>query len=230
MARILIVDDTTANRNLLKVVLAKASQDYVISEADSGKAALGFIQNDRPDIILLDVIMPEMDGFEVCRTLKADVKYQSIPVLFITAMEKPQDKIKGFEMGAADYITKPFNADEVKARVNAHLKIIEAEKSRTEAENLKTVKDMIATYNHNMNQPLMTVFTYMEMLLMRFNEQDKTYQTLTKMKVQLDKINKILKAIQQIDTVKRMDYVEGSGMLDLGEITSGRGNEENTNR
>jgi len=127
MAKILIVDDKAANRTLLKTVLAKASKDYTIIEADSGASALALVEVEKPDIILLDIIMPEMDGFEVCQKLKADKNYNAIPILFITAMEKPEDKVKGFEAGAVDYITKPFSPDEIKARISAHLRIKKAE-------------------------------------------------------------------------------------------------------
>jgi len=103
------------------------------------------------------------------------------------------------------------------------LGIKQAEEDRIEKENLQSIRDMIATYNHNMNQPLMTAFTYLEILLTKFSdESDKTHQTVLKIKAQLDKVNAILKKIQEIETVQRMEYVEGSGMLDLGDLTSGK--------
>ncbi len=212
---VLIVDDSSVNRELLKAVFDSSESCYDIVEADSGMSAFQKIESQIPDIILLDIQMPEMDGFEVCQKLKEDEKTRDIPVLFITALGDTNDKVKGFEIGASDYITKPINPDEVKARVNAHLKSREAEKSRMEAENLKTVKDMIATYNHNMNQPLMTVYTYMATLMLKFDEEDKTHQTLTKIKGELDKVNEILKKIQSISEVKKTDYVGDSGMLEL---------------
>jgi DNA-binding response OmpR family regulator len=217
MSKILIVDDNVTNRALLKALLGASGKDYMLTEADSGEAALSLVEQDLPDIILLDIMMPGMDGFEVCEKLKADARYSSVPILFITAMESVEDKVKGFKLGAADYITKPINAEEVKARVGAHLRIREAEKARAETENLQTIKDMIATYNHNMNQPLMTIYTYMEILLVKFNdEEDKTRQKLDKIKKELDTINGILKKIQAIETVKRADYVGESGMIDIG--------------
>ncbi|MBF0504504.1 MAG: response regulator [Candidatus Omnitrophica bacterium] len=222
MAKVLIVDDKAANRHLLKRELTKASQDYELSEADSGLAVFKAIEQDLPDIILLDIEMPGMDGFEVCQQLKVDEKYKAIPIIFITALEKIADKVKAFKLGAADYIIKPFNSDEVRVRVSAHLKVIEAEKIRVEVEKLNTVKDMVATYNHNMNQPLMVLYTYLGILLERFKESDKERQTLTKMKTELDKINEILKIIQQVEKVQRINYAGNDGMLDLGKLTSGK--------
>lgn len=222
MSQILIVDDNSTNRDLLKAVLSGAESEYILIEADSGLSALKAVEKNMPDIILLDIMMPVMDGFEVCKKLKENKKFNSIPVLFITAMENAEDKVKGFDVGAADYITKPFNPDEVNARVNAHLKIKESENNRIETENLKTVKGMIATYNHNMNQPLMTIYTYIEVLLGNFDEADRTAQTLKKMKKELDKVNGILKKIQSIDTVKRTDYLGDSSMIDLGSDDSAK--------
>ena len=215
MSKILIVDDTSTNRELLKEVFCGEEDAHIIVEADSGPAALSAVDKDCPDIILLDVMMPGMDGFEVCKKLKAAEKYQMIPILFITAMEKTEDMVRGFELGAADYITKPINPTEVRSRVNAHLKIKEAEENRLLAESLRTVKDMIVTYNHTINQPLTTIYSYLAVLLERINENDKNHQTLQKIKKELDAINFILKKIKEIDKVKRTDYVGDTGMIDL---------------
>ena len=218
MSKVLIVDDSRYMRKILNDILESDENDYEITEADSGQAALDAVEKELPDIILLDVVMPDMDGYEVCKKLKADEKSGTIPILFISAMEMTDDKVKGFQVGAADYIIKPIEAEEVKARIRAHLSIREAEKFRMEKENLQTVKDMVATYNHNMNQPLMTIYTYMEILLVKHgDEEDKTNQKLVKIKKELDSINDILKKIQELDTVVRADYVGDSGMIVLDE-------------
>ena len=126
--KILIVDDQASNRQLLKVVLAQAGEGYVFVEADSGEAALQAVEQDEPDIILLDVMMPGMDGFDVCQNLKRQEKYRGIPVLFITTRDKTEDMVKCFSSGAVDYITKPINGEEVKSRVKIHVNIRKAEK------------------------------------------------------------------------------------------------------
>ncbi len=118
---ILIVDDTVTNVDLLTLVLKK--QNYKILVADSGKRALEQVRVLSPDLILLDIMMPGMDGFETCRRLKADQNFATIPVIFITALDEMRDKLKGFQVGGADFITKPFQAEEVLARVKAHLTI-----------------------------------------------------------------------------------------------------------
>ena len=118
---ILVVDDTPTNIDLLTLVLKKRS--YTVHAAGSGVQALEMVHTSAPDLILLDVMMPIMDGFEACRRLKLNPVSAAIPVIFITALDEMRDKLKGFQVGGVDYISKPFQAEEVLARVKAHLTI-----------------------------------------------------------------------------------------------------------
>lgn len=119
--RILIVDDTPANLGVLHSVLQEAGYDVLF--ASNGESALARLVYMQPDIILLDINMPGADGYEVCRRLKADSAWRDTPVLFLTALGDPVDKVRGFDVGAVDYITKPLHPKEVLARVRAHLQI-----------------------------------------------------------------------------------------------------------
>jgi PAS domain S-box-containing protein len=132
---ILAVDDTPENLSLL--VSALKRQGYEIYSANSGPIALDILKNKMllPDLILLDIMMPEMDGYMVCQQLKADPLTQDIPIIFISAIEAIVDKIKAFEVGAADYITKPFQIAEVLARVESQIKIRNLQK-RLEEQNI----------------------------------------------------------------------------------------------
>ena len=120
-SRILVVEDTPANIQVLTATLKE--RGYQISVATNGRQALDVVGRVRPDLILLDVMMPEMDGFETCRQLKASEQWRQIPVIFLTAKTETADIVKGFELGAVDYVGKPFNAHELLARVNTHLTI-----------------------------------------------------------------------------------------------------------
>jgi PAS domain S-box-containing protein len=120
---ILLVDDNPANLSVVMDYLA--GQGFQIMVARDGEAGLRLAQQDRPDLILLDVRLPGIDGFEVCRRLKADERTQEIPVIFMTVAAKMEDKVRGFEVGGVDYITKPFQQEEVLARVTAHLRLRE---------------------------------------------------------------------------------------------------------
>jgi class 3 adenylate cyclase len=140
--RVLIVDDTKAN---IDVLVETLRDDYKLSIATDGERALRSIEKAPPDIVLLDIMMPGIDGYEVCRRLKAVPETREIPVIFLSALNEVKDKTTGFEAGAADYVTKPFETAEVKARVRAHLQLkmlrdqeriylqqIEDEKARSE--------------------------------------------------------------------------------------------------
>ena len=118
--RILLVDDTKAN---IDVLVETLREDYKLSIATDGERALRSVDKSPPDIILLDIMMPGIDGYEVCRRLKAAPQTREIPIIFLSALNEVKDKTTGFEVGAADYVTKPFEAAEVKARVHAHLQL-----------------------------------------------------------------------------------------------------------
>ncbi len=115
---VLAVDDTPENLDVVKGIL---TPEFTVRAATSGKMALKIIEKQQPDIILLDIMMPGMSGYDVCEQLKADPSTRDIPVIFLTAMEQTTDEAKGFELGAADYITKPVNPPILEARVRTHL-------------------------------------------------------------------------------------------------------------
>lgn len=118
---VMLVDDATEN---LRVLMELLQDNYKLIPLKSGKAALAKLAQDPlPDLILLDIVMPEMDGYELCTQLKADPRTEEIPVIFITAVSEAMDDAKAFELGAVDYVPKPFNPLTVKARVNTHIKL-----------------------------------------------------------------------------------------------------------
>ena len=117
---VLIVDDTPDNLALLSDALNDAG--YMVLVALDGLSALNRIERRRPDLILLDAMMPGLDGFETCRRIKAQPESADIPVLFMTALTESRHVVQGFEVGGSDYVTKPIQIDEVLARVAAHLR------------------------------------------------------------------------------------------------------------
>lgn len=120
-ASILAVDDSKTNLKLLVQILSR--QGFVVRPILDGISALASTQAELPDLILLDIKMPTMDGYEVCERLKADKHTSKVPVIFITAQIEVFDKIRAFQVGAADYVTKPIQTEELLARVNTQLKI-----------------------------------------------------------------------------------------------------------
>ena len=118
---ILIVDDTPSNLEMLFDVLVHAGFKVLIAE--DGESAIEQVEYALPDLILLDVLMPGIDGFETCSRLKSNQTTKDIPVIFMTALSDAEDKVKGFSVGGVDYVTKPFQQQEVLARVTTHLSI-----------------------------------------------------------------------------------------------------------
>ena len=131
---ILIVDDTTENLTVLRQMLT--ANGYRVRPAINGEIALKTIQTSLPDLILLDIMMDGMDGFEVCRRLKSDAMAKDIPVIFISALNGTIDKVKAFQIGGVDYITKPFQVEEVLARVETHMKLHHMQK-QVEEQNVR---------------------------------------------------------------------------------------------
>jgi class 3 adenylate cyclase len=118
-SRILLIEDAPANIQALSAILKE--QQYQVSVATTGQQALDLLERLRPDLILLDIMMPGMDGLETCRRIKASNSWRDIPVIFLTAKTETADIVRGFEVGAVDYVAKPFNAHELLARVRTHL-------------------------------------------------------------------------------------------------------------
>ena len=118
-SRILIIDDAPANIQTLSSILK--ARGYNINIATNGRQGLEVLERIRPDLILLDIMMPEMDGFETCQRIKASTAWREIPIVFLTAKTDTADIVRAFELGAVDYVPKPFNAHELLARVNTHL-------------------------------------------------------------------------------------------------------------
>ncbi len=128
--RILIVDDVEANRFILRDIIVDMGYQPVLTE--NGVQALKMLQHIRPQLIILDIAMPEMDGYEVCRIIKESPTLREIPIIFISAFDDPEDIVKGYSLGGADYVTKPFIPEVVRARVDMLLKLSEAKISMQE--------------------------------------------------------------------------------------------------
>ena len=178
---ILVVDDTPANLKLLTSLLS--AHGYKVRPASSGSIALRSVASRLPDIILLDIRMPEMDGFEVCKRLKSDDATKDIPVIFISAMDDIEDKMKAFNVGGIDYVTKPFEPEEVLARLNTHLTIRSLQKSlktqnttlqllmqkqkeqeqmMIEQSRMAAMGEMISAIAHQWRQPLNVLALYIQ--------------------------------------------------------------------
>lgn len=131
---VLVVDDNAENLRLLCGILEQ--HEYQTAMAKNGQDAIQFLQNETTDLILLDIMMPDEDGIKVCQTIKQLPDFKEIPIIFVTARVEPDDIVRGFNVGAVDYITKPFNPSELLARVKTH---IELKKAREEIKSLRGI-------------------------------------------------------------------------------------------
>jgi signal transduction histidine kinase len=178
---VLVVDDSPESLDLVKQVLGA---DYKVRVAISGEAGLKLARQAPPDIILLDVLMPGMDGYEVCRQLKADPALADVPVIFITAMDEVEDEERGFSVGAVDYITKPISPPLVKARVATHLKLLhqrrQLEAALVRAEDGARAKaEFLAMMSHEIRTPLSGILGMVQLMMdtRLDDEQDGYMQT-----------------------------------------------------
>ncbi|NOR55261.1 MAG: response regulator [Sulfurovum sp.] len=155
--KILIVDDIVNNREILKDRMVEFNFDII--EAENGESALSMTENENPDLILLDIMMPGMDGFEVCRILKENPSTKDIPIIFLSALNDTSDKVKAFELGAVDYISKPFNGLEVISRIKTHLKLSGI---------IKEMNQLLKYSFHELYTPLSVIQTSLELQKMEY--------------------------------------------------------------
>jgi signal transduction histidine kinase len=169
LGNILAVDDTAENLRLLSGMLGE--KGYQVRPVTSGRHALQAAERSAPDLILLDINMPEMDGYEVCRQLKSKDSLRDVPVVFLTALTETADKLKAFSVGGVDYISKPFQIDEVLARVKVHIALRRAQaelaKNYEQLKALEKVRDnLVHMIVHDMRSPLAVIMGHLDLVRM----------------------------------------------------------------
>ena len=217
-ASILVVDDTPANLQVLAGMLK--DRGYKVRPVPSGKLALLAARRDPPDLILLDIHMPEMNGYEVCEHLKADDKLKGIPVIFISALTEQLDKVKAFAIGGVDYLTKPFQMEELHARVETHLKLrrlqIELEETNAqlakangvllrkqeELSDLHHRKDeFLAMLSHELRNPLAPILNAVHLLGLQKNEDQLQHQARTIIERQVTQLTRLVDDLMEVSRI-----------------------------
>ncbi len=215
MSKILIVDDDPNIALLVQMALSKR-KGYKIEISSNGMDALEKIKREPPDLVLLDIMMPGINGFDVCKKIKSDEKTKFIPVIMVTAKSEMADKIYGMDIGANDYITKPFNPDELLARVQAHLRIKALESELADRREVDVALKMAVTLQHEINNPLTGIIGSMELMqdweTLEKEEIDEILKNTLALSI---RIKEIMVKVNRISKVVATDYLTDSEMVDL---------------
>jgi len=172
-----------------------------------------------PDLILLDINLPGMDGYDICRQLKGDTRTREIPVIFLTSCDTGGEKVKGFEAGADDYIVKPFYPEELVARISLHLASRREKQMAVELERLKLLREMAVAISHEFNNPLTAILWHLHLASKQLGEGDEeALAHLSDLKLEFDKIRRIVARLADASRDAKTEYVMGEEMIDLNSI------------
>jgi DNA-binding response OmpR family regulator len=218
--KILVVDDDQTNAELLEAKLSALG--YEVTTANTAEEGIAVDAKLRPHLILLDVVLPEMSGFEACRKLIESHKDRYVPIILVTGMHDVSAKISGLESGAYGYITKPYDAQELLARVRSALRtkhlydeLMATREKLTEAEKLAALGQMAITLHHELNNPLQAIVLLAENLLNNIETGDISREDVQGIIDGCARIQDVLKKIVSLKRVRSAQYVGDADMLDL---------------
>jgi len=194
--KILIVDDQPMNVQLLMRKLER--ERFAVEGVYSGQEALDSIARAQPDLILLDVMMPDIDGIEVCMRLQSSETTRGIPVIFVTARGAREHKIEGLSVGAVDYITKPVDLDEMVARVRTQLRVVDLQRRLVEARRAATIGAMTQGIAHNLNNMLAVVLGYVDLTKLQYNKPENVKNNAACMEKALKRIADVIKQLNAL--------------------------------
>jgi two-component system sensor histidine kinase/response regulator len=210
---VLVVDDQPVNIQLLKHKLERDA-NVRIETAENGQECLDMVSKHLPDLILLDVMMPVMDGIETCKRLKADPRTEGIPIIFITARTSKEGKLEGLGAGAVDYITKPLDLDETLARVNTQLRIqaihqenIELHERLADARRTASVGAVTQGIAHNLNNLLGVVVGYLDLIKGGYDSKERLQRSVLLME---KSVNRMVKIVRELSSIADNDRFEMS--------------------
>ncbi len=218
--RILIVDDVPVNIAMVQALLK--SEGYELVSAESGAEALRSVEEKIPDLILLDIQMPDMDGYEVCERLRENPETEGIPVIMFTATESASEaKAKGLRIGANDYVTKPVAKDELLARIETQLRLKMLEGQRLLTEQLTLINQMVTTLHHEINNPLTGILGYTDILLDKMSRKvvplDEIEKALITIRDGSRRIQDVMIKLKEVTIPVVENYSAGTSMIDIEE-------------
>jgi DNA-binding response OmpR family regulator len=211
--KILVAEDDQTTRRMLESVLTKCNYE-VITTTDGEETWEKLKHPDAPQIVILDWFMPGMDGVEICRKFRQENVTKPVYIIFLTARGDKKNIIEGLEAGADDYVIKPFDKDELLARINVGRRIVELQNSLIEKEKLQGVIEMAGTVCHEMNQPIQVITGYSELMLLDLPEDNPLYKKIKIIGEQIDKLAIITEKLMRVTKYETKDYLE-SKIIDI---------------
>lgn len=213
MDRILIIDDSKTAQLVLSSIL---ESEYLIDIKDDAVSAIVAVESKPPDLILLDVNMPVMDGFEACKILRQNSNSKDIPIIFITSLDSETEKFRGFEAGADDYVVKPVYPLELVARVKAHLGARKARLDAVAMERMTVFREMAVALCHEINNPLTSVNAYLHLLKRELPENsDQLKEIISALQLEVGRISDITSRLSAATSASTTIYHRDIRMIDL---------------
>jgi len=206
--KILIAEDNDTSRRILETVLIKWNYE-VISASDGNEAWEKLQEKDAPRLMVLDWMMPGLNGVEICRRLRQIDAVESMYIILLTARDDKKDIVEGLRAGADDYIAKPFDIDELRARIDVGRRVVELQAALLEKEKLQVIFEMTGAICHELSQPMQAISGNSELILMDIQKDDPFYRNVKTIKDQVDRMGNITRKLKQMTRYKTKDYIKG---------------------
>jgi len=206
--KILIAEDNDISRRILEAVLVKWS--YEVTSASDGNEAWEKLQEkDAPRLMVLDWMMPGINGVEICRRMRQIDVVEPMYIILLTARDNKNDIVEGLRVGADDYIAKPFDKNELRARIDVGRRVVELQEALLEKEKLQVIFEMTGTICHELSQPMQAISGNSELILMDIQEDNPFYRNIKTIKDQVDRMGNITRKLKTITRYKTKDYIKG---------------------
>jgi len=211
--KILIAEDNVTTRRILETILVKWNYD-VISACDGNDAWEKLQENDPPKLIILDWMMPGIDGVEICRRLRRTDSVDPMYIILLTSRDEKNDVVEGLGAGADDYISKPFDTEELRARIDVGRRVVDLQTALLEKEKLQVIFEMTGAICHELTQPMQAISGNSELMLMSIQKDDPLYRNVKAIKDQIDRMGDITQKLKRVTRYKTKDYIN-SKIIDL---------------
>ena len=211
--KILIAEDNLTTRRILESILVKWNYD-VVSACDGNEAWEKLQEKDPPKLIILDWMMPGINGVEICRRLRRADPAEPMYIILLTARDEKNDIVEGLGAGADDYIAKPFDTEELRARIDVGRRVVELQTALLEKEKLQVIFEMTGAICHELTQPMQAISGNSELMLMSIQKDSPLYRNAKTIKDQVDRMGEITRKLKRVTRYKTKDYIN-SKIIDL---------------